>query len=152
MLEFEKMTPMIQKAYKMAKEAHEGQLDKAGNDYILHPMTVASNVGNSEYAIVVGLLHDVCEDTDVTLEEIEKEFPIEVYEAVKCMTHEKDVPYMDYIRALKDNEIAKKVKLSDLKHNMDLSRIKNVTQRDLDRLEYKYKPALAFLLEENADC
>lgn len=146
MLDFESMSSNIRRAYEIAKKAHSGQVDKAGKDYILHPMSVASSVGDNELAIIVALLHDVVEDTDITLEDLAKEFSQDIVEAVKCMTHDKDTPYLEYVAQVKTNKIAKVVKLADLLQNMDLSRLDKITSKDIDRLEKKYIPALRLLL------
>ena len=131
----------IRKAYQIAKIAHENQVDKAGANYIDHPMTVASNVGEDESAIIVALLHDFLEDF-LTVEE---------RRALLLLTHESEIPYEDYVRRISKNPLARKVKLADLKHNMDLSRIANPTQKDLDRIAKKYIPARKILLEEEGN-
>lgn len=137
----------VKKAYEIAKAAHKGQLDKSGRDYITHPMTVASFVSGDDDAVICALLHDVVEDTSVTFADLEKEFSGDIVDALRLLTHDSSMPYMDYVRAIKEsgNELAMKVKLADLKHNMDLNRLKEVTQKDIDRIEKKYKPALAIL-------
>ena len=124
----------VRKAFQIAKIAHAGQIDKAGQDYIEHPKFVASRVGDNESAIIVALLHDFLEDF-LTDEECT---------AIKLLTHEKNVPYFDYIRRIKTNDLARQVKLADLEHNSDLSRIAEPSQKDLDRLE-KYKQAKKIL-------
>ena len=108
-------------ALKIATEAHKGQVDKAGVPYINHPLTVASLVDTEEEKIVA-LLHDTIEDTNITEQDlIDYGFPNEIVEAVKLLTHNKNVPYMDYVAKIKDNELARKVKIADLTHNSDLS-------------------------------
>ncbi len=98
--------------------------------------------------MLAGLLHDVVEDTKWTLKELEAEgFPTGVLEAVRLLTREKDVPYMAYIERLSGNQIARKVKLADLEHNSDLTRLIEVTERDLRRQE-KYFLAKEFLLRQ----
>lgn len=139
-LDFEHMSPAIQRACRIACRAHAGQKDKSGADYIRHPMTVASNVGADENCIVAALLHDVAEDTDITIEDLSREFNEDVIEALRLLTHKKGVPYMEYIQNLKGNRIARTVKLADLRHNMDLSRLPAVTAKDLERAE-KYRKA-----------
>jgi (p)ppGpp synthase/HD superfamily hydrolase len=148
MKDFMKMSEPIQKAYQIAKKAHAGQKDKAGKDYIYHPMTVASNVGDDETAIIVGLLHDTVEDTDVTMQQLAKEFSPDVIAALKLLTHDKTTPYLDYVQKIKDsgNEAARKVKLADLHMNMDLSRFPDgPTPKDKERVQKKYIPALKIL-------
>lgn len=131
-------------ALKIATEAHKGQVDKAGVPYINHPLTVASLVDTEEEKIVA-LLHDTIEDTSITEQDlIDYEFPNEIVEAVKLLTHNKNVPYMDYVAKIKDNELARKVKIADLTHNSDLSRLKEITDKDKKRYE-KYQKALLYL-------
>ncbi|MFG5918610.1 HD domain-containing protein [Sneathia vaginalis] len=131
-------------ALKIATEAHKGQVDKAGVPYINHPLTVASLVDTEEEKIVA-LLHDTIEDTSITEQDlIDYGFPNEIVEAVKLLTHNKNVPYMDYVAKIKDNELARKVKIADLTHNSDLSRLKEITDKDKKRYE-KYQKALLYL-------
>ena len=131
-------------ALKIATEAHKGQVDKAGIPYINHPLTVASFVDTEEEKIVA-LLHDTIEDTNITEQDlIDYGFPNEIVEAVKLLTHNKNVPYMDYVAKIKDNELARKVKIADLTHNSDLSRLKEITEKDKKRYE-KYQKALLYL-------
>ena len=137
------MSEKEKKAYEIAKKAHKGQVDKAGVDYINHPLTVASKC-QSEDERIVALLHDVVEDTDVTLEDLSKVFDKHIIEAIDAITHREGVSYEDYLLNLKKNELALQVKLKDIENNMDLSRIKNPTQKDYGRLE-KYRFALNVL-------
>ena len=140
------MTDKVKLAYAIALVAHKGQIDKAGEDYINHPLTVSNNC-NTEEEKIVALLHDVLEDTSVTREDLLKFFSNEIVEAVSLLTHKEEDSYMDYLAKIKANPLAKAVKLQDLKHNMDLSRLPNPSEKDLSRLENKYKPALEFLLK-----
>ena len=135
---------MIAAARLIAKLAHKGQKDKAGRDYFTHPAAVAAMLETPEEK-TVGYLHDTVEDTDVTVEEIRAVFGDEIADAVALMTHTDGVPYMDYVKEIGKNPLARKVKLADLTHNMDISRIPNPTQRDYDRIEKKYKPAYVYL-------
>ena len=146
-VDFSSMSGRVCKAYKIAVEAHRGQKDKAGADYILHPMMVASNVGDDESAIIVALLHDVVEDTNVTLEDLQSLLTSEELSALKLLTHNDEVPYLDYVRLIKENTLATKVKLADLQNNMDLSRLSVVTVKDLKRVE-KYKKAFDVLAKK----
>ena len=140
------MERLLSKAIEIATNAHKDQIDKGGAPYILHPTAVAAGVETTEQKIVA-YLHDVIEDTDITAEDLlAAGFTTDIVEAIKVLTREKGVPYMSYLQAVKKNELAKVVKMSDIKHNMDLSRIENPTQRDFDRLD-KYKKALLFLEE-----
>ncbi len=136
-------TKMTREAMKIAYNAHYNQFDRAGVPYIYHPIHLAENM-DSEIACVVALLHDVVEDTDITMEELEKAFPREVIEILKLLTHDKKVDYMEYIKRIKENEIARKVKIEDILHNADETRLDSITEEDIIRRE-KYKKALEFL-------
>ena len=138
-------TKLTRKAMIIAYNAHMGQVDKALVPYIYHPIHVAEQM-DDEVTCIVALLHDVVEDTEVTFTDLEKEFSKEIIEALRLLTHDKNIDYMDYIRQIKNNEIASKVKIADLKHNMDKSRLDEVNEEALLRIE-KYKKAL-ILLEE----
>ena len=129
----------------LAAFAHRGQVDKAGEPYINHPRRVASGF-DTEDEITVALLHDVAEDTEITLGPIENIFGSRVAEAVDALTHREDEDYFDYVRRAGQNPVAKAVKLSDLNDNMNLGRLKNVTDKDLKRVE-KYRKAKAILEE-----
>lgn len=140
-------TELTRKAIKLAFKAHEGQLDRTGLPYILHPLHVAEQM-KDEDTCVIALLHDVIEDTDVTLENLREYGFTEVQVAgVESMTREDDEDYFEYIRDVKKNPLAVKVKLEDLKHNSDVSRMIEVTDRDRQRLD-KYKKAMEILLSE----
>jgi len=136
-------TKMTREAMKIAYNVHHNQFDRAGVPYIYHPIHLAENM-DSEIACVVALLHDVVEDTDITMEELEKTFPREVIEILKLLTHDKKVDYMEYIKRIKENEIARKVKIEDILHNADETRLDSITEEDIIRRE-KYKKALEFL-------
>lgn len=128
----------------MAERAHRGQLDKAGRPYIEHPAHVAAHV-EGDAAKAAAWLHDVVEDTGVTFDDLlAAGISSEVLEAVRLLTHDPTVPYMEYVRRIKANQIARAVKLADLEHNSDLSRLPEVTESDLERLE-KYQKAMAEL-------
>lgn len=131
-------------ALKIATEAHKGQVDKSGVPYINHPLIVASLVDTEEEKIVA-LLHDTIEDTNITEQDLlNYGFSNKIVEAVKLLTHNKNVPYMVYVAKIKDNELARKVKIADLTHNSDLSRLKEITEKDKKRYE-KYQKALLYL-------
>ena len=143
-------TDKTKKAMKICYEAHKDQVDKSGLPYVFHPAHVAEQM-TDEATTIVALLHDVVEDTDYTLEDLGAEgFGEDILEAVALMTHEDDVPYLDYVAKLKDNPIARAVKLADLAHNSDLSRIGEVDDETRERLE-KYKKATALLKGNVAD-
>lgn len=137
-------TNILKKAIQIATTAHAGQTDKGGNPYISHPMRLMENVESVEEKIVA-VLHDVVEDTEVTFADLEKEgVPQVCIDALKLLTHEKDVPYMDYVKSISSNEIATSVKIADLKDNSDLSRLESITDKDIARVE-KYTKALSIL-------
>lgn len=137
-------TDNTKKAMKLCFKAHKDQVDKSGMPYVFHPFHVAEQM-TDEVTTIVALLHDVVEDTDYTLEDIAAEgFGEDILKAVALMTHEDDVPYLDYVAKLKDNPIARAVKLADLAHNSDLSRIGEIDEETKQRLE-KYKKAKAIL-------
>lgn len=135
-------TKLTRKAMNIAYNAHINQLDKAGVPYIYHPIHLAEQM-DTEIECIVALLHDVVEDTDVTFEQLEKEFTSEAIEVLKLLTHNKETEYMDYIKEIKQNPIAKKIKIADIKHNSDESRLDKITEKDITRIE-KYKKALEF--------
>lgn len=135
---------MFNIALSIATEAHRGQFDKAGIDYIEHPIFVASQV-DSEEEKAVALLHDVIEDSSVTAEELlNAGLPETVVTAVQILSKKKGQDYQTYLKTVKSNPLARAVKLADLKHNSDLSRLETITDKDLERLE-KYKSAIDYL-------
>lgn len=137
-------TAQTRKAMQLAYSAHQGQLDRSGVPYIFHPLHLAEQM-HTESEITAALLHDVVEDTSVSLADLEKAgFSSEVIEAVRLLTHDKRTPYMDYINKLKENPIARAVKLADLKHNSDLTRLKDGSEKTRERLK-KYAEALKIL-------
>ena len=138
-------TSDTKKAMKIAFDAHQGQVDKAGIPYIYHPIHLAEQMETEEECIVA-ILHDTVEDTNLTFEDLEKDFSSTIIEALKLLTHEESEPYIDYIMKIKDNQIARKVKLADLNHNSDTTRLDTLTEKDIKRNE-KYKGALKILSE-----
>lgn len=133
-----------EKAYEIAKRAHLGQIDKAGEDYIKHPEKVASFV-NSDEEKAVAYLHDVIEDTELTLEDLrEYGFSEEVLKVVDVITKKKGQDYQTYLKSVKENKLARVVKLADLRHNSDLTKLINITEKDIERKE-KYQKAIDFL-------
>ena len=136
--------PMLELALSLAKKAHRGQFDKAGVDYIEHPIYIASQVCTEDEK-AVALLHDVIEDSPFTAEELlQAGLPETVVTAVQVLTKKKGQDYQTYLENVKSNSLARFVKLADLKHNSDLSRLSSVTDKDLERLE-KYKKAIDYL-------
>lgn len=137
-------TEATKKAMRLCYEAHNGQFDRDGIPYSFHPLHLAEQM-DDENATVVALLHDVVEDTNYTLEDLkDMGFNKEVLTAIALLTHDKAVSYEEYVLKLKSNPIARKVKLADLRHNSDLTRLRKVTKKDLKRNE-KYKRAIQIL-------
>ena len=137
-------TPKTKAALRLACDAHQHQLDKSGFPYILHPFHLAEQM-DSEDAVCVALLHDVMEDSDVTAEQIRAVgMSSEVMEALELLTHDPCEPYMNYVARIADNDLARTVKIADLRHNSDLGRLDTVTDRDRARVR-KYTQALDLL-------
>ena len=139
-------THLTNEAMKIAYRAHHGQVDKGGIPYIFHPFHLAEQM-TDEYTTCVALLHDVVEDTDVTLEALSAVFPAEVVEAVALLTHRPSDDYLQYVAAIRENPIARAVKLADIAHNSDTTRLE-ATADNLaaqNRLHEKYSKALQIL-------
>lgn len=137
-------TPMTKRAMKLCFEAHKDQTDKSGMPYVFHPFHLAEQM-TDEDSTIVALLHDVVEDTDLTLTDLEEMgFSARVTEAVGYLTHPEGVPYLDYVARIRENPIARQVKLADLRHNSDLSRLDEVDEKALARIE-KYRAAMELL-------
>ena len=141
-------TELTKKALRICFDAHKEQNDKTGMPYVFHPFHLAEQM-TDEISTVCALLHDVVEDTEMTLGDLsDMGFPKEVIEVLELLTHEKDVPYFDYIEKISKNPIAKKVKLADLAHNSDLTRF---AENELDDYAIarneKYKKAIEMLLK-----
>lgn len=142
-------TRMTKAALKLCFDAHKDQVDKSGQPYVFHPFHLAEQM-DTEEAVCVALLHDVIEDTDFTIDDMRDAGMNEaVLDALLLLTHDPTVEYMDYVRALSHNPLARKVKLADLKHNMDASRLDSVTEADLER-KAKYKEAFVLLAKADA--
>ena len=139
-------TPLTKLAMKIAYRAHHGQFDHGGIPYVFHPIHLAEQM-TDEYTTCAALLHDVVEDTSVTLEELAADFPKEVIEAVALLTHGEDIPYLDYVIKIKDHPIARTVKLADLHHNSDRTRLEvdGNDEAAIRRYENKYRKALEIL-------
>ena len=137
-------TKLTKKALKLCFEKHKDQVDKTGLPYVFHPFHLAEQM-DDEVSTICALLHDVVEDTNTTFEDLENlGFPEEVINVVKLLTHSENVPYMDYVKNLSQNKTAVKVKIADLKHNSDLTRLDVIDEYAIKRSE-KYKEALAYL-------
>ena len=136
----------LERAIALAAEAHTGQLDKAGQPYILHPIRVMLSV-QGEIERIAAVLHDVVEDTRWTIEELRQEgFSEPVLEAIALLTKPEGADYEDYVRRIKPHAIARAVKLADLADNSDLRRLVTVTPKDQARIE-KYARARKILEE-----
>lgn len=142
-------TPLVNKALRIAYDAHHGQVDKSGIPYIFHPIHLAEQM-DDEISCCAALLHDVVEDTHVTMEQLAEEFPPEVIEVLKLLTHEEDVEYFTYVRAIKKNPIAVKIKLADIAHNSDQTRCigSDLTEERLAYFRAKYEKATKILTED----
>ena len=137
-------TAFTKKALFIAYEAHKNQLDKSRLPYVFHPFHLAEQM-NDEYSTCVALLYDVVEDSNYTIQDLIKVgFHTQVIEAIKVLTHSKDISYFEYIKKVKSNALATRVKIEDLKHNSDLARLNEISDEDLKRIE-KYKKVLKFL-------
>ena len=136
---------MIEKAIGIALNAHAGQVDKAGDPYIFHPLRVMLQM-QSENEKLAAILHDVIEDSEVTLDDLRAAgFPELVIEAVDLLTHKDSDSYEAYLARIKPNPLSRAVKLADLGDNSRLERIKSPSEKDFSRIE-KYKLAIAYLL------
>lgn len=140
-------TPLTKKAMEICITAHGSQKDKSGLPYILHPFHLAERM-QTEAEVCVALLHDVVEDTPWTLHHLrEAGFPETVVQAVHLMTHHPGTPYFEYVERIRQNPIARRVKLADLEHNSDPHRLDNPTKKDKERRE-KYLKAIEILKRE----
>lgn len=137
---------LLERAIAIALEAHGDQTDRTGKPYILHPLHLMMQM-DDEVEMMVAVLHDVVEDSERTAGDLRREgFPTEVVEAVALLTHEEGVAYDDYVQRIKPHPLARKVKMADLMHNMDVRRIAKIQDNDLERLK-KYHRAWKILTE-----
>ncbi len=137
---------IIEKSLAIALKAHQGQVDKAGNPYILHPLRVMFKM-DDELSMCAGVLHDVLEDSDLSEQTLTNEgVPAEIIEAVKCLTKREGEDYFEFIDHVKTNCIAIKVKKADIEDNLNLLRIPTLSEKDVERIR-KYHKAWK-LLEE----
>ena len=137
-------TDMTKKALKLCFDVHKEQVDKSGLPYVFHPFHLAEQM-ETEDTTIVALLHDVVEDSELTLDDLRQMgFGDAVIAALALLTHDPAVEYMDYVRAIKDNPIARAVKLADLRHNSDLTRLDTLDEKALARRE-KYLQAMTLL-------
>lgn len=142
---------ILDKAILIANKAHTNQKDKAGADYINHPLRVM-NAGKTEEEKIIGVLHDVIEDSDWTFEMLKEEgFSQEVMDALRCLTKlSEDEPYNHFIERVKSNPLAIAIKLNDIADNMDIRRLPELTDNDVIRLR-KYLKAYNELYTYNFD-
>lgn len=139
-------TAMTKMAMKLCFETHKDQLDKTGLPYVFHPFHLAEQM-DDEISTVCALLHDVVEDSDITFEDLAKMgFSGEIIEVLELLTHAEEVPYMDYVREIKKNPTATKVKIADLKHNSDATRVEIADEKMIKRWK-KYAEAIRILSE-----
>ena len=137
-------SPILADAMALATEAHKGQYDKSGVSYILHPLRIMNRM-NTETEQIVGVLHDIIEDTPITLQVLkEKGYSQEVIDALDHLTKREGEKYTDFIKRCRKNPIALKVKIADLEDNMDITRLDEVTESDLERLN-RYLVAWRYL-------
>ena len=137
-------TNLTKKALKLCFAAHRDQVDKTGLPYVFHPFHLAEQM-TDELSCVCALLHDVVEDTKYTLDDLsEMGFSKEVTEVLSLLTHDPETPYMEYVNRLSTNPTARAVKLADLRHNSDLSRLDKIDDYARRRNE-KYLAAIEFL-------
>lgn len=135
---------MLEKAINIAVKNHTGQYDKGGEPYILHCLRVMLK-GKAKNEQIVGVLHDIIEDTSVNSAELLKEgFSKEIVNAILCLTKKQNEKYDEYLRRVEKNKLAVKVKLNDLEDNMNLSRLKEVAKKDIARLN-KYIQTYSYL-------
>lgn len=147
-------TPLTNKALCYAYNAHHGQLDYNGIPFIFHPLHLAEQM-EDEITCCAALLHDVVEDTAITLEDLRREFPEEVVSLVALLTHGDSAEYnngdyFDYIRAIKKNPQATKIKLADISHNSDQTRCTGagLPEEQLAYWKEKYARAKVILTED----
>ena len=144
-MEVEPMSDLELKCYLIAENAHKGQVDKGGRPYILHPLLVSTKV-QGEHNRCAALLHDVIEDTDLTEQDLLKMgVPADIVYTVAILTRAKDETYADYIQRVATDGAAVAIKLADLEQNMDLSRLKKITDKDRKRVKERYEPAYQYL-------
>ena len=142
------MEKLLSKAIEIALKAHAGQTDKASMPYIGHVMRVMQ-AGRTIDEKIVGVLHDIVEDTPWTFEALHAEgFPAHIIDALRCVTKlSDDEPYEEFILRVKSNPLAVAVKINDLTDNMDIRRLATITEADVQRLR-KYLKAYRELVVE----
>ena len=140
----------LEAACALARAAHEGQRDKGGAPYIRHPLFVMSQM-DTEAERIAAVLHDILEDTETTAADLLRAgMPAEAVEAVELLTHDPAEDYFSYVRRAARNPIARKVKMADLRHNLDAARIPYPSEKDAARMK-KYAAALQVLMESEPE-
>jgi (p)ppGpp synthase/HD superfamily hydrolase len=132
---------LLNKMLVLATNSHEGQYDKGGNPYILHPLKVMHYLRSQDEELqCIALGHDLCEDTNVTFTQLKEEgFTDRIIEGIRCLTKQNGETYEEYKERVFSNEDAMKVKKADLRHNTDIRRLKGATQKDIDRTAKYYR-------------
>ena len=146
---------MIKKAMEIARKAHSGQLDKIGDPYFLHVISVmhmASKVSRNPEIPIIGILHDVIEDTDVVLDDLRDEgFSESIIISLDYLTRRKNEDYIEYIQRVMLNDNAMTIKKQDIIHNLDDARLRLLSISTRTRLVKKYKRALSMILDKEID-
>jgi len=139
---------LIEKSLNIALRAYAGKTDKAGREYIHHPLRVMAKM-KTDLEMSVALLHDVIEDSDITAEQLLAEgIPAEVVEAVLCLSKNENEDYQDFVGREKKNELAAKIKIADIEENIDILRLPSLDDYDLTRVQ-KYHSAWQFLNDKS---
>ena len=139
---------LIEKSLEIALRAYAGKTDKAGREYILHPLRVMAKM-QTDLERSVALLHDVIEDSDITAEQLLDEgIPAEIVEAVQYLSKQENEEYLDFVVRAKKNRLAAKVKIADIEDNIDILRLSSLNEQDLARIR-RYHSAWHLLQEES---
>lgn len=142
--------PTLEDAIQLALQAHARQLDKSGSVYILHPLRVMFAV-EGDMARMVAILHDVVEDSDYTFDDLRQMgYGEDVLEALDCLTRRADETYEAFVERASKNPIAKQVKLADIEDNLDVRRLRDITDKDYQRLK-RYRKAWEYLKHEGQE-
>lgn len=127
--------PTLEEAIALAAQAHRGQVDKAGQPYVLHLLRVMFRV-ETEQERIVAVLHDLVEDTSYTFDDLRAlGYPAEIVEALDRVTRRPEESYEQFVERAAANPVSRRVKLADLEDNMDIRRYTTLTERDLERLQ-----------------
>lgn len=139
------MEDLERKCYLIAEQFHKGQVDRGGNPYIDHPIAIAKKMTSIE-GKCVALLHDILEDTSCSVKMLlDFGIPSYIVTSVEQLTRKSEETYKEYIQRVAKDKIAREIKIADLEHNMDLTRLHSVTAADIKRVEKRYKPAYDYL-------